>query len=466
MLRLTQLPKGAISMTNAWRAVCALIASAAVLSGTVSCSDKEKNNTQDNTEQTNNTEASATENVKEPMDIIWLSDYDIKAQDSKCPTAVAMFEEIYGGEIKYIQTTPDEKLSKLSEMLTAGETVDMFPYDDGVFPAGIRNSLFQPLDPYYEQLGMNEGLWDDMSDVIDSFAYNGEHYVVPYALSEPFLLTYSRKLMQSEGIDDPYSLFKEGKWDWNAMNDMINKFASTETSLHHFGISGFFGEAALSSTGHTVINFDGNSFTNNISDPQIEKAEALMQDIQSRWLYNSTWSDMFPHDMNTLFYASRDWSLPISNKYNADYDIMAVPFPKAPDADKYYVNCRANARMLVNGSQRGGAVAAYLKCERLAVTEFREAAKEQALKNNMTEEQYDAVQEYLDPSKVTPVFDFGYGMSSKMYGNGNNNFDTRGVMNNVTSALLEGGAPVGSWGELRDKMSPVIDEELKGYSKN
>ena len=213
----------------------------------------------------------------------------------------------------------------------------------------------------------------------------------------------------------------------------------------------------------------GMQLTNNcelyaIAGRDKEKAEAFMNDIRSRWLYNSVWSDMYPHDQNTLFYASRDWTVPISNKYNADYDLMVVPFPKAPDADKYYVNCRANARMLVNGSSKGKAVAAYLKCERLAVTELRESAKAGALKSGITEEQYDAIQDYLDTSKVTPVFDPGYGMSSRMYGNGDYNFETRGVMNNITSALLEGGAPVGSWEELRDRMSPIIDDELANYS--
>ena len=442
-----------------------LIASAAVFSCTASCSEKKKNESDQDDNRSAESTVNITSSVNEgDMEITWLADYDLNGQGSERPSAVAIFEDVYGGRIDYVQTSPGGKLSKLAEMLSAGEEVDMFPYEDGVFPEGALRDLFSPLDPYYEELGMDEGIWEDMSGVIDMFAYNGEHYVVPYALSEPFLLTYSRKLMQSEGITDPCSLYKEGKWDWNAMMEMINKFAGSETTAHHFGISGFYGEAMLSSTGRTVIGFDGKSFTNNIGDPQIEKAEAFMNDIRSRWLYNSVWSDMYPHDQNTLFYASRDWTVPISNKYNADYDLMVVPFPKAPDADKYYVNCRANARMLVNGSSKGKAVAAYLKCERLAVTELRESAKAGALKSGITEEQYDAIQDYLDTSKVTPVFDPGYGMSSRMYGNGDYNFETRGVMNNITSALLEGGAPVGSWEELRDRMSPIIDDELANYS--
>lgn len=454
-------------MNNFGRALSALIASSAVITGTASCSEKDKTKPSEIKPTESSTETSRADSAKKPagsMEITWLADYDLNRSEGERPAALAIFEDIYGGKINYVQTTPENKLSKLEEMLGAGEEVDMFPYEDGVFPEGTSRDLFQPLDPYFEELGMEEdGLWDDIKDIAEIFKYKDQHYVVPYALSEPYLLTYSRALFRSEGMDDPYTLYKEGKWDWNAFTGMINKFTESETTAHHFGISGFYGEAILASTGHTVINFDGNSFTNNIGDPYIESAEALMNDLRVRWLYNSYWSDMYLHDQNTLFYCSRDWTLPISDKYNADYDIMAVPFPKTPGADKNYVSCKANARMLVKNSEKGSAVATYLKCERLAVTELKDSAKEQALKS-ITEEQYNAIQDYLDPSKVTPVFDFGYGMSSRMYGNGNYTFETRGVMDNITSVLLESGNPYGNWAELRDRLSPVIDEELAKYN--
>jgi multiple sugar transport system substrate-binding protein len=51
-----------------------------------------------------------------------------------------------------------------------------------------------------------------------------------------------------------------------------------------------------------------------------------------------------------------------------------------------------------------------------------------------------------------------------MYGNGYYTFETRGVMDNLTSVLLESGSPYSNWGELRDRLSPVIDEELAKYS--
>ncbi len=455
-------------MNNMWRALPALIVSAAVAACTVSCNDKKAKKPAD-TKPADTTTAAQTDAATVPvpdgsMEITWLADYDLNRPTGERPSAIAIFEDFYGGKVNYIQTSPENKLSRLEEMLNSGDEVDMFPYEDGIFPEGAARNLFQPLDPYFEELGMEEeGLWDDMSDIIEGFKYKDQHYVVPYALSEPYLLTYSRSLFSSQGMEDPYTLEKEGRWDWNALTSMINRFIETETSAHHFGISGFYGEAILSSTGHTVIGFDGNSFTNNIADPYIESAEALMNDLRARWLYNSYWSDMYLHDQNTLFYCSRDWSLPISDKYDADYDLMVVPFPNIPGADKKYINCKADARMLVSGSTKGSAVATYLKCERLAATQLKDSAKEAALKT-ITEEQYNAIQDYLDPSKVTPVFDFGYGMGPRMYGSGNYTFETRGVMDNVTSVLLESGAPYSNWEDLRNSLSPIIDEELTKYN--
>ena len=73
------------------------------------------------------------------------------------------------------------------------------------------------------------------------------------------------------------------------------------------------------------------------------------------------------------------------------------------------------------------------------------------------------MQSYLDPKNVTPVFDFASGMGAKISGNGLYNYETRGVVKNLSTALLEGSAE--SWAELKKSVSPVLDSELKKYNK-
>ena len=100
----------------------------------------------------------------------------------------------------------------------------------------------------------------------------------------------------------------------------------------------------------------------------------------------------------------------------------------------------------------------------------------------LTEEQYDAVQEYLDTSVTVPVIDFSYGAGNRMFSKGGTTVETRGVMNNLESSMLEQlPAPVEpetqpseegqqtpaagpteevSWNALKNAVSKIIDEEL------
>ena len=465
-------------MKNSTRLIAAILAVTAVMSTAVSCSSKKKdgNKEEKNTDAQTSTEASTAADIPADSDkkteIYWLSDYDLNpAEGESKSVALSLFEDVYGGKVTYLPTTAEDKYNELASQINAGAAVDMFPYDAQVFPDGVMRDLFEPLDLYFEDMDMDSGMWDEMSGVIDMFAYKGQHYVVPYSISDPFLLSSSRKLMQSEGIDDPRKLWQEGKWDWNAMKSMIEKFRANNPDVYRVGINGWYGQAALASTGHKVVEFDGNALKNNIQDPEIANAVSLTNDILLNGWYSSYWRDTFPTDFNTLFFASSDWTLPISNAANPDADLMIVPFPKEPNADKNYISCNFNARMLVKNSDKSKAVAEYIKCERLAVSDetMKKKAKEAAttvqkntsgsFRSFITEEQYDALTEYTDLSKMTPVFDYGYGMGDVMTGYGIYTNDTRGVMYRITDT------EVGKdWEAIKNTFSPVIDEQIAQYN--
>lgn len=475
-------------MNKLRRIFAGLAALSWLMTAAVSCQNKETSTSEDNSRYKTEDEFSVDANEEEvkgedPVDIsgqtiTWLADYDLNPQNNQDRSvALSLFEDVYGAKVNYVQTSSAEKFEKLASMILSGDEVDMFPYEWDAVPNGVTKDQYQPLDPYFDIMGMDDGLWDDMEDVIDMFEYNGEHYVIPYTVSNPLLITYSRKIMESAGLEDPYELYLDGKWDWDAMMKMMESFVSgADEGQTRYGINGWFGQAIVQSTGHTVINYDDGVFSNNINDPEIEKAELLMQEIASKKLYDPEWKDCFPDDGSTLFFAMGDWSLGKSNQKNPDADLMIVPFPKAPDADEYYLCCNFAARMLVKGSQKGEAVAAYIRCERLAETQedYKKLKKQKSLvvqktasgvvRSFVTEEQYDALQSYLDTSNVTPMFDFGYGMGERMYGDGDYTYETRGVMDNLTTALLEGNEAVDSWAALRDAWTGVIDEEVKRFN--
>lgn len=409
--------------------------------------------------------------------ITWLADYDLNPSENNARSvAVALFEDVYGANINFVHTTAENKFERLSEMLAGGEEVDMFPYEPESFPNGVIKNQFQPLDPYFDVMDINSGLWDNMSDVIDAFEYDGQHYVVPYDISNPIVLTYSRNIVKREKLPDPYELYQKGEWDWDIMMDMMEKFVkNSDGTMTRYGINGYFGQALVHSTGSTVINYADGKFSNNIKDKNIEEAGLFMQKIAEKKLYSPVYVGHFAMDKSTLFFAMGDWALGTSNALNPDSDLMIVPFPKSPNADKNYISCNFNAKMLVKNSSKGEAVATYIKCERIAASqeEYKSAKKEQALlerknasgkvKYFVTEEQYDALQSYLDTENIVPVFDFAYGMGEKMNSEGDYTYETRGVMNNLSDSVLDGSAE--SWKKFCDKWTGVIDDTVKSFNK-
>lgn len=415
----------------------------------------------------------------------WLSYYDLNPTNNQDRSvALQLFEDEYGGKIEYISCTTETKFDTLASRILGGDPVDMFPYEWDAVPNGVVKEQYQPLDDYID---LEDEIWDDMRDVIDMYEYNGQHYVVPYCLADPLLITYSREMCEENGLDDPYELYEDGEWDWDVFMDMMTTFVGNAGDGEtRYGINGWFGQAMIQSTGETIINYDGETFSNNIKSEAIESAENIMEDIMNRGLYDPEWIGCLNEDNSTLFFAMADWALGTSNikhvpepelneeGFVEENDLMIVPFPKNPDTDEYYLNCNFGARMLVKGSENGAAVGAYIKCERLAssIEEYQESAKQKALipnvsaagvmKTYVTEEQYDALCEYRDPSNITPVFDFGYGMGSRMCGDGEYTYETRGIMDNITSAILNGEKD--SWAVIRDEWNAVIDEVVADFN--
>ncbi len=407
--------------------------------------------------------------------IKWLCYYDINpVENGSRSIALTLFEDVYGGKVEWIPTTKETQYDDLSKMILSGNSVDMFPFEYGAVPEGVSKNLFQPLDEY---INFEDELWSDVKGLADKLKYNNQYYIVPYSISDPVCIMYSRQMIQDEGLDDPYELYKSGKWDWDAFTSMMKTFTEGDGGdITRYGCAGKISLPILQSTGQTLVNYDGTKFTNNIMSPEIEKAGILLEEISDSGLYNPSWHTYFPNSGSTLFYGMDTWALPESNGRNPESDIFLVPFPKMTGSNEHYISCSFDAKMLVKGSENAEAVARYLECERIAVTneEYKSLSDKKALTTvvntggdklrYVTEEQWDMWQSLINCENVTPVFDFGYGMSSKMTAQ-TNEYSTTGAMHNLADALIKEPQDAPStWTELRDSWKTVIDEEIAKYN--
>ena len=204
---------------NNLKKMLAGLAAVSMFMAAVSCSDSASSSSSENNEHYKSEDEFAVSADEEELkgdtaadisgqEIVWLADYDLNPQNNNDRSvALSLFEDVYGAKIKFVSADSNEKFSTLANMILSGDEVDMFPYEWDAVPNGVVKDQYEPLDPYFDLMEVDSDLWSDMEDVIDMFEYNGQHYVVPYAISDPLLITYSRKLMEAEGLDDPYELY-------------------------------------------------------------------------------------------------------------------------------------------------------------------------------------------------------------------------------------------------------------------
>ncbi len=434
--------------------ILALLSGIAVLTTGFTACDKEEQASSETASQ----ESSATETTEAPTEeagvgtIYFMSDYDLNPQNGESRSIpLTLFEDVYGGKIEWIPTTHATKFDDLSKAVLGGEQVDMFPYTDNALPYGVFTDLFQPLDDYVD---FNDELWKDMKGLADKMAYNGGYYAVPTNINNPVVLIYSRKAVKDMELEDPYKLYTEGKWTWEKFVELMKEFEGT-------GCAGWIGQGIMQSTGQPYVTYDGSAFTNNVENEQLQSAGELIEQI-SGVMYDEEWYDELDEDI--LFLGAGSWDIADSNKENKDADVFFVPFPSEDGSGKN-ITADINAKMLVKNSQNGEAVAKYLECERVAVTEekYIDAQKKADIESGITEEQYTFLQELKNPDNV--MFDFAYGMS-KAISNATTEYNERGAINNMNDALLTGYADAPStWTEIRDSYKGVIDTELNGYKK-
>ena len=382
-------------------------------------------------------------------ELCFLSDYDLNpVEGSPKSIALTLFEDVYGGSIKWIPSTKENLYEDLAKAVQGGENVDMFPYTDNAVPYGVSKDLFEPLDSYID---FTSERWSGISSLADKMAYKGSHYAVPTSIGDTNVLIYSRTAVKDADLEDPAALYKEGKWTWDAFVDMMGEYSG-------YGCSGWIGKGLMQSTGQPYMNYDGSAFSSNLDNELLAEAGGIQDKIHS-W-YSTEWYDTYDDDL--LFLGMGEWAIPQSNKANEDADIFFVPFPSKDGSGKY-ITADINSKMLVKGSKKGAAVAAYLECERIVATEdkYKAAQKKAAVENGMTEEQYDFLQEIKAPENI--VVDFTYGMSSSV-SNLASGYGSRGAVNNLNDALFLGfGDAPDDWEGLKDEFKETIENEAKGY---
>ena len=331
-----------------------------------------------------------------------------------------------------------DRYDKLGQLVAAGDSPDIFPFEIGYFPLSAYMNMFQPIDGIVDTT--NED-WSKYRDVMDQFMWGGKNWCAITDINPNYLLWYRRSVVEEAGLKDPYELYKNGEWTWEAFLEMADTFQQSGDSK--YVIDGWnVPDGFLATTGVPLVSIEDGKLKSNLNDPAVERCMQFIEKLASED-YRYPW-DLNGYSTNqrawfngdTLFFLDGTWAYESDSwiktrvrfGWEAD-ELWFVPYPRDSKADKYYQAMKQDAYMLCSGAQNPDGFAAWTDCVLAASKdESVVAAQREKSKRDFgwTDEHLDFIQEIK--TSMASVWDFKNGVSVTCAADGMDDSPTRAVL--------------------------------------
>lgn len=179
----------------------------------------------------------------------------------------------------------DDVLTKVAAKLASGKGYDILSLGGSLFPEAAIKNIYEPLDDaittadLYNKSKHTLGGFDE--ELSKSFAWNGKIYALSSrtGMFSPgvTLIYYNKKMLNDVGAQDPYTLYKQGKWDWNALKSIGEAVTDKTNGIYLSNVRFVRSTFVLANDGLYVTG--GNKPVQNLSDPKIERALKYVQEL-------------------------------------------------------------------------------------------------------------------------------------------------------------------------------------------
>lgn len=228
-------------------------------------------------------------------------------------------------------------------------------------------------------------LYDDVA-VMKS----GQRYGASAAFANPYThgfgVYFNKRLVEELGLDNPYDLMKEGKWNWDTFEAMVNKAMKDVDGDAVFGNNDVYSVTGGLDGGITAfylanglnmfkIDKDGKvkyAMTDDNVIPTLTKLKGMFS-APGAYYYgggdSSLCTDAFVNGQVT-FYLNLTTRGAVLREMNDDYGL--VPIPMGPDVNKYYSAIDHNTPIVCVPSSIDNPEATGIILEALAATSASE----------------------------------------------------------------------------------------------
>lgn len=297
--------------------------------------------------------------------------YDLASTQSELAELLA---QRYGGTITTdLASSGSAYFDKLGVLIASGDSPDIVRYDWMAYPTGIAKNMFTCLDGW---LDMDSPLWSGEKEVIESFNFLGKHYYFPSDVSTNFAIIYNTAFLEEAGLDNPEDLYLENNWTWDTFEDMMSKWCSIAPDNVGFTGGSWSAMMFANTTGVKLIDMTGDDIINNLKDPNVQRAMDRLAAMKKLGYIGDGFVDPAEAfvDGKLLFLGmGLTWGFESAQgsffKNNLEGDFEVVPFPRDPNADRYYMSADTYGFLVPTGSKNVQGAVDWILCGRLYATD-------------------------------------------------------------------------------------------------
>ncbi len=276
----------------------------------------------------------------------------------------------YGLTVEHTAVAWADLPLKLSAAVLSNSSPDMVEYrsDNPDLPSFIIKNLVQSIEPY---MNINDSMYSHLKDMYKATSWGGKNYLLVSNYTRGSVIYYNTKLFKDYGVEDPWTLYKQGKWDWKKFGEVAAEFVDDTNSDGKQDRFGFVLSVPPSlmiyTTGESFGSFDGanKQITNNIKSANIARAMDFMHElIFDKKAGNNTIATaapLFKSGISAMIFGDASYTASdTSVTYLAGKGQLGiVPLPKDPNTSKNYYYTRLGGCFIAKGAKNPQAVVAY-----------------------------------------------------------------------------------------------------------
>ena len=250
---------------------------------------------------------------------------------------ISDFEKATGITVKWTVEQYGTYLSKLAARVGAGSSPDLVHTKTGL-PAELVS--LQPISA--SGYDFNDAAWDKWT--MNAYTVNGKTYGMSLEnthIQSPDMLFYNKSVISKYDLPDPYTLWKQGKWNYDKfleINRMFMKDAKADgawSAGSDVGINSYLSWFGVQG----ALKFDGSKYSSSLKDSKFIKSTQDALDLLNNEKLMARWDPKSFEQGKLLFFSAYGILARRTNAYfssmKSSGTLGVVPNPDIPGQPRY-----------------------------------------------------------------------------------------------------------------------------------